>query len=60
MIQLIASFLLIAAGLYLAVLADVAEGSDMQTFGWIIVAAGILGVIANIVFSRIGQGRDQP
>jgi hypothetical protein len=57
-VNLIASCLLILAGLYLALVADVDETSDMQTFGWVIVAAGVLGVIASAVFSRIGQGRN--
>jgi uncharacterized membrane protein YvlD (DUF360 family) len=53
----VASSLLILAGLYLALVADVDEGSDMRTFGWVIVAAGVLGVIASLVFSRIDRDR---
>jgi ABC-type transport system involved in cytochrome c biogenesis permease subunit len=53
----VASSLLILAGLYLALIADVDETSDMRTFGWVIVAAGVLGVIASLVFSRIGRDR---
>jgi hypothetical protein len=54
----IASILLILAGLYLALLADLEAGSDMRTFGWVIVGAGVFGVIASFVFSA--QRRDQP
>jgi hypothetical protein len=54
----IASILLILAGLYLALLADLEEGSDMRTFGWVIVGAGVFGVIASFVFSA--QRRGQP
>ena len=56
----VASILVILAGLYLALVADVGEGSDMRTFGWVLVAAGVVGVIASVVLSRLGQGRDQP
>jgi drug/metabolite transporter (DMT)-like permease len=56
----VASILLILAGLYLALIADVDETSDMRTFGWVIVAAGAFGVIASIVFPRLGQRRDRP
>jgi hypothetical protein len=56
----IASILLVFAGLYLALIADLDETSDMRTFGWIIVAAGVFGIIVSLVFSRIGQGRDKP
>jgi uncharacterized membrane protein YvlD (DUF360 family) len=59
-VNLIASGLVVLAGLYLALVADVGETSDMQTFGWVLVAAGVLGVIASIVLSRLGQGRDRP
>jgi hypothetical protein len=59
-VNLIASFLLILAGLYLALLADLDEGSDMQIFGWILFALGVFGVIVNVVFSRIDEGRDRP
>jgi hypothetical protein len=55
----IASILLILAGLYLALVADLDEGSDMRIFGWVIVAAGVLGVVASIVFPRLGRSRDQ-
>ena len=58
MLNRIASILLILAGLYLALLADLDEGSDMRTFGWVIVGAGVLGVIFSFVFSV--QRRDQP
>jgi uncharacterized membrane protein YvlD (DUF360 family) len=56
----VASILVILAGLYLALVADVDEGSDMRTFGWVIVVAGVLGVIASIVFPWLGQRRDSP
>jgi uncharacterized membrane protein YvlD (DUF360 family) len=56
----VASILVILAGLYLALVADVDEGSDMRTFGWVIVVAGVLGVIASIVFPWLGQRRNSP
>jgi uncharacterized membrane protein YvlD (DUF360 family) len=56
----VASILVILAGLYLALVANVDEGSDMRTFGWVIVVAGVLGVIASIVFPWLGQRRDSP
>jgi hypothetical protein len=56
----VASILLILAGLYLALIADVDETSDMRTFGWVIVGAGAFGVIASFVFPRLGQRRDRP
>jgi hypothetical protein len=59
-VNLIASILLIIVGLYLALIADVDETAGMQTFGWVIVAAGALGVIASLLFTRTGQRRDRP
>jgi uncharacterized membrane protein YvlD (DUF360 family) len=59
-VNLIASVLLVGVGLYLALVADLDETSDMRTFGWVIVAAGVLGVIASLVFPRIGQGPYRP
>jgi uncharacterized membrane protein YvlD (DUF360 family) len=56
----VASILVILAGLYLALVADVDEGSDMRTFGWVIVVAGVLGVIASIVFPWLGERRNSP
>ncbi|HET6919181.1 MAG TPA: hypothetical protein VFI46_06915 [Jiangellaceae bacterium] len=60
MVNRIASILLVFAGLYLALIADLDETSDMRTFGWVIVAAGVFGVIASFVFPRLGQPRDRP
>ena len=59
-LNLVGSILLVLAGLYLALAAGLESTSDMRTFGWIIAAAGVLGVIASLLFTRTGQRRNGP
>jgi hypothetical protein len=48
--QLVASIFLIAVGLFLAFVGDVA--GDMRVFGWVLAGVGLLGLVIRSVVNR--------
>jgi uncharacterized membrane protein len=55
---LIASVALIVIGLVLALIVSVDEStSDMRIYGWVLVAVGLLGVLARFMIFRVRRAQ---
>jgi len=54
--QLVASTVVLAMGLYVALLAD--DAGELRVFGWMLVAIGLLGLLLRWWMVRVTSDRD--
>ena len=54
--QLVASTVVLAMGLYVALLAD--DAGELRVFGWVLVAIGLLGLLLRWWMVRVTSDRD--
>ena len=54
--QLVASTVVLAIGLYVALLAD--DAGELRVFGWVLVAIGLLGLLVRWWMARVASERD--